>query len=107
MNGCVERGLARCTARANSSLPVPDWPSSSTVACDCDTRSNSDKACNKGGELPISPYRAACVLSACDKAALRARKCRVCSLTNCSMCSTCPAKVASTFSTAKSSFKCR
>ncbi|WP_416142341.1 GAF domain-containing protein, partial [Hydrogenophaga sp.] len=32
MNGWSRRPLARCTARANSSLPVPDSPSSSTVA---------------------------------------------------------------------------
>src|SRR6185437_8605585 len=32
------RGLCRCSARATSSLPVPDSPVMSTVACDCARR---------------------------------------------------------------------
>ena len=34
MKGLVARGLCRCNARATSSLPVPDSPLISTVACD-------------------------------------------------------------------------
>jgi hypothetical protein len=34
MNGRARRPLARCTALANSSLPVPESPSSNTVACE-------------------------------------------------------------------------
>jgi hypothetical protein len=38
MNGPGARGLCRCSARATSSLPVPDSPVTSTVALDCDSR---------------------------------------------------------------------
>ncbi|MNC85640.1 hypothetical protein D3C83_12500 [compost metagenome] len=38
MKGFAERGLWRCSARATSSLPVPDSPVIMTVACDCDSR---------------------------------------------------------------------
>ena len=37
-NGPAARGLWRCSARATSSLPVPDSPVMSTVAVDCDRR---------------------------------------------------------------------
>jgi hypothetical protein len=37
-NGPAARGLCRCSARATSSLPVPDSPVMSTVAFDCDRR---------------------------------------------------------------------
>jgi len=36
MNGLSARGLCRCSACATNSLPVPDSPLISTVACDCD-----------------------------------------------------------------------
>ena len=55
MKGASRRLLARCTARANNSLPVPDSPSSSTLADACDTRSSSPSACNKAGEVPMIP----------------------------------------------------
>src|SRR5471032_1356690 len=38
MNGCAARGLCLCSARATSSLPVPDSPVISTVTFDCDSR---------------------------------------------------------------------
>ena len=37
-NGPAARGLCRCSARATSSLPVPDSPVISTVADDCESR---------------------------------------------------------------------
>ena len=37
-NWPAARGLCRCSARATSSLPVPDSPVISTVAFDCDNR---------------------------------------------------------------------
>ena len=44
-SGRCARSLASCTARATSSLPVPDSPSSSTVACDGATRATSASMC--------------------------------------------------------------
>src|SRR5881392_2065085 len=38
MNPFAERALCRWSARATSSLPVPDSPVMSTVACDCASR---------------------------------------------------------------------
>ncbi|MNE58125.1 hypothetical protein D3C80_1531380 [compost metagenome] len=55
MNGLSRRGLARCRARANNSLPVPDSPSSSTLAVASDTRSSSEMARSSSGELPTMP----------------------------------------------------
>jgi two-component system, NarL family, invasion response regulator UvrY len=55
MNGASRRRLARCTARANSSLPVPESPSSSTLAAVCDTRSSSPSACSSAREVPTMP----------------------------------------------------
>ena len=37
-NGPAARRLCRCSARATSSLPVPDSPVISTVTLDCDSR---------------------------------------------------------------------
>ena len=55
MKGWSRRWLDKCTARANNSLPVPDSPSSSTVADASATRSSSFKACNSTGEVPMMP----------------------------------------------------
>ena len=55
MKGASRRGLARCSARANSSLPVPDSPSNSTLAVAEDTRSSSPSARSKGAEVPMIP----------------------------------------------------
>ncbi len=58
-SGPAARGLASCTARATSSLPVPDSPSSSTLAFDGPTRATSSSICRKAGARPISPCAAA------------------------------------------------
>ena len=55
MKGASLRGLARCIARANSSLPVPLSPSSSTPAEADDTRSSWSMALNSSVEVPTMP----------------------------------------------------
>ncbi len=60
-NGPSDRGLSACSARANSSLPVPLSPSSSTVASDPDARCSARIACFNDGASPIicgAPRRA-------------------------------------------------
>lgn len=53
--GPAARGLASCRARANSSLPVPDSPSSNTGSIEGATRCRADKAPLKASELPTRP----------------------------------------------------
>jgi hypothetical protein len=36
-------------------LPVPESPSSSTLAAACETRSSSPSACSSAGEVPMIP----------------------------------------------------
>ena len=52
-NGPAARGLCRCSARATSSLPVPDSPVISTVALDCDSRPMARKTSCIAGAWPI------------------------------------------------------
>ena len=60
MKGFGARGLWRCSARATSSLPVPDSPLMSTVACDCDKRPMArNTSCILGAEPRISGASAA------------------------------------------------
>ena len=62
-NGPAARGLCRCSARATSSLPVPDSPVISTVAFDCDSRPIARKTSCIAGAWPsisgVSPPRPA------------------------------------------------
>ena len=61
-NGPFDRGLSACTARANSSLPVPLSPSSSTVASVAAARCSADDNCFMGAASPMivgAPRRAA------------------------------------------------
>src|SRR5262245_40978184 len=52
MNGFAERGLCRCSARATSSLPVPDSPMISTVAVDVESRPIARKTSCIAGAWP-------------------------------------------------------
>ena len=52
MNGPDARGLCRWSARATSSLPVPDSPVMSTVALDCDSRPIARKTSCIAGAWP-------------------------------------------------------
>ena len=52
MNGPAARGLCRCSARATSSLPVPDSPVMSTVVFDCERRPIARKTSCIAGAWP-------------------------------------------------------
>ncbi len=52
MKARAARGLWRCRARATSSLPVPDSPVMSTVACDCESRPMARKTSCIAGAWP-------------------------------------------------------
>ena len=51
-NGPAARGEWRCSARATSSLPVPDSPVMSTVTFDCDSRPMARKTSCIAGAWP-------------------------------------------------------
>jgi hypothetical protein len=66
MNGLAARGECSCSARATSSLPVPDSPVISTVTLERDKRPMARNTCcmaaarpsssGIGGGLPASPW---------------------------------------------------
>ena len=73
-NGPRARGLCRCSARATSSLPVPDSPVISTVAFDCDRRPIArNTSCIAGAWPSISGVSAADGAAACRRRRLGAR----------------------------------
>ncbi len=58
MIGASRRLLWSCTARATSSLPVPDSPRMSTVASVAATLRTRSKTSRIGGQLPTMPCTA-------------------------------------------------
>jgi hypothetical protein len=59
-SGRAARALASCSARATSSLPVPDSPSSSTLAVDGATRATCASIARKAGARPVRPCATGC-----------------------------------------------
>ena len=53
-NGAPERGESACSERAASSLPVPDSPSTSTVASDAAMRGMMSRTAAMAGLVPSS-----------------------------------------------------
>ena len=52
MNGLSQRALHSCTARAASSLPVPDSPNTTTQSSVAPAREMSSNTSRMGGESP-------------------------------------------------------
>ena len=103
MNGLSRRALRSWSARANSSLPVPDSPSSSTVADVLATRSHCVNATCNGGASPMMPKRRDACATDCSSSLLRASSAAVRFSTAAASCRICPESVARIRSIARSS----
>jgi hypothetical protein len=90
-NGRFARGLAACSACANSSLPVPDSPSSSTGSIEVATRCSFEIASLKAGARPTRPSASGCAeaLRTVERRSTYAMICRRASKMGRSSTSTC------------------
>ena len=61
MKGLSARSERVCTARATSSLPVPDSPKIATAAVDGATRSMRSASCRTEASLPMMPWKLVCL----------------------------------------------